>query len=88
MSDKETNEMAVTICQRIAPSGNEANALPTKQTLEGIDIKPLYTADDIAPSAHLNTYPGQMPFTRGPKASMYVGKAMDYSPICWLFNSG
>ena len=74
MSDKETKmKWQSQFAKELRPE-NEANALPTKQTLEGIDIKPLYTADDIAPSAHLNTYPGQMPFTRGPKASMYVGR--------------
>ena len=75
MSDKETKmKWQSQFAKELRLAENEANALPTKQTLEGIDIKPLYTADDIAPSAHLNTYPGQMPFTRGPKASMYVGR--------------
>ena len=75
MSDKETKmRWQSQFAKELRLAENEANALPTKQTLEGIDIKPLYTADDIAPSAHLDTYPGQMPFTRGPKASMYVGR--------------
>ena len=75
MSDKETKmKWQSQFAKELRLAENEANALPTKQTLEGIDIKPLYTADDIAPSAHLDTYPGQMPFTRGPKASMYVGR--------------
>ena len=75
MSDKETKmKWQSQFAKELRLAENEANALPTKQTLEGIDIKPLYTADDIAPSAHLDTYPGQVPFTRGPKASMYVGR--------------
>ena len=75
MSDKETKmRWQSQFAKELRLAENEANALPTKQTLEGIDIKPLYTAEDIAPSAHLDTYPGQMPFTRGPKASMYVGR--------------
>ena len=75
MSDKETKmKWQSQFAKELRLAENEANALPTKQTLEGIDIKPLYTSDDIAPSAHLDTYPGQMPFTRGPKASMYVGR--------------
>ena len=75
MSDKETKmRWQSQFAKELRLAENEANALPTKQTLEGIDIKPLYTADDITPSAHLDTYPGQMPFTRGPKASMYVGR--------------
>ena len=43
-------------------------------TLEGITIKPLYTADDIKDLPHLDNFPGQAPFTRGPRASMYVGR--------------
>ena len=45
-----------------------------KETLEGIAIKPLYTADDVADLPHLDSFPGQAPFTRGPRASMYVGR--------------
>ena len=75
MSDKKTKmKWQSQFAKELRLAENEANALPTKQTLEGIDIKPLYTADDIAPSAYLDTYPGQVPFTRGPKASMYVGR--------------
>ena len=44
------------------------------KTLEGITIKPLYTADDIKDLPHLDNFPGQAPFTRGPRASMYVGR--------------
>ncbi len=40
-------------------------------TPEGIDVKPLYTADDVAVEPGL---PGFAPFTRGVKASMYAGR--------------
>ena len=43
-------------------------------TLEGISIKPLYTAEDSAELPHVGSMPGQPPFTRGPRASMYVGR--------------
>ena len=39
---------------------------------EGIEIKPLYTADDIAALDHLDSAPGAPPFLRGPYASMYT----------------
>ena len=42
------------------------------RTPEGIDVRPLYTADDVAgvdPGL-----PGFAPFTRGPYASMYAGR--------------
>ncbi len=43
-------------------------------TLEGIDVKPLYTADDLTDLSHLGTIPGAAPFTRGVKATMYAGR--------------
>lgn len=44
------------------------------QTPEGIDVKPLYTADDLENIAHISGMPGMEPFTRGPKATMYPGR--------------
>ncbi len=44
------------------------------KTLEGIDVKPLYTADDIADLPHMGGVPGAAPFTRGVKATMYAGR--------------
>ena len=43
-------------------------------TLEGITVKPLYTQDDVAQLSHLGGIPGQEPFTRGVKATMYTGR--------------
>lgn len=43
-------------------------------TPEGIDIKPVYTADDIADVSHLDSLPGFSPFVRGPRATMYAGR--------------
>lgn len=43
-------------------------------TPEGIDIKPLYTAQDIEGIDHLDTLPGFKPFVRGPRATMYAGR--------------
>jgi len=40
-------------------------------TLEGIEVKPLYTADDLMELEHLNSLPGFQPFLRGPRATMY-----------------
>jgi methylmalonyl-CoA mutase len=42
-------------------------------TLEGIQVKPLYTQADIA-HLDLNEVPGVAPFTRGVRASMYAGR--------------
>ncbi|PRY93940.1 methylmalonyl-CoA mutase [Donghicola tyrosinivorans] len=44
------------------------------QTLEGIEVKPLYTAEDTAELPHMGGVPGFAPFTRGVKATMYAGR--------------
>ena len=41
-------------------------------TPEGITVKPLYTAADVAGLPHTNTLPGFEPFIRGPQATMYA----------------
>ena len=46
----------------------------TWNTLEGIPVSPLYTADDVAGLDHMNTMPGIEPFTRGVRATMYTGR--------------
>tara|TARA_R110000822_G_scaffold59736_35_gene149241 strand:- start:18394 stop:20535 length:2142 start_codon:yes stop_codon:yes gene_type:complete len=44
------------------------------QTPEGIAVKPLYTAEDVAGLVHQDNLPGFSPFKRGPKATMYAGR--------------
>lgn len=46
----------------------------TWTTLEGIEVKPLYTEDDTAGLPHMGSVPGFAPFTRGVKATMYAGR--------------
>src|SRR6056297_2623690 len=46
----------------------------TWKTLEGIDIEPVYTEEDLEGLDHLGSIPGQAPFTRGPRATMYAGR--------------
>jgi methylmalonyl-CoA mutase len=41
-------------------------------TPEGIAVKPVYGPDDIADLDFLDTYPGIVPFLRGPYPTMYV----------------
>ena len=43
-------------------------------TPEGINIKPLYTSADNENISHLDSCPGEPPFLRGPKATMYTGR--------------
>ncbi len=53
--------------------GKPLDAL-TRNTPEGIDIKPLYTALDTQNMECADTLPGFDPFVRGPKATMYAGR--------------
>jgi len=46
----------------------------TWKTLEGIEVQPLYSAEDVAGLPHLGSLPGFAPFTRGPRATMYAGR--------------
>ena len=44
------------------------------KTPEGIEVKPLYNAEDIEGLPHVNTMPGFAPYVRGPMATMYAGR--------------
>ncbi|WP_456390289.1 methylmalonyl-CoA mutase [Profundibacter sp.] len=46
----------------------------TWQTPEGINVQPVYTADDAEGLAHMGSMPGEVPFTRGPRSTMYTGR--------------
>lgn len=46
----------------------------TWHTPEGIDVKPLYTREDVEQLAYTNTMPGMAPYIRGPQATMYAGR--------------
>jgi methylmalonyl-CoA mutase len=52
-------------------TGKGADAL-VWETPEGIGVRPVYTADDLAGLDFLHTYPGLAPFLRGPYPTMYV----------------
>jgi len=66
MTDKPTLD------QWAAAAGKEVKGKDlTWHTPEGIDVKPLYTAEDVKTNPGL---PGFAPFTRGVRASMYTGR--------------
>ncbi|MBF9034714.1 methylmalonyl-CoA mutase [Rhodobacterales bacterium HKCCE2091] len=46
----------------------------TWNTLEGIAVRPLYTAEDLDGLPQMGEIPGEAPFTRGVKATMYAGR--------------
>src|SRR5512139_3859159 len=43
-------------------------------TPEGIDVKPLYTRADVEALEFTDSLPGDFPFLRGPRATMYAGQ--------------
>ena len=44
------------------------------ETAEGIEIKPLYTSEDLENFGYEETLSGFHPFTRGPRSTMYSGR--------------
>jgi len=53
--------------------GKSADDLVWKSA-EGIEIKPLYTAEDLEQLELVDTTPGIAPFIRGPRATMYANR--------------
>jgi methylmalonyl-CoA mutase len=53
---------------------NPTEAL-TWHTPEGINVKPLYTAEDLDELDSVSTIPGVAPFVRGVRATMYTNRA-------------
>ncbi|KTE45004.1 MULTISPECIES: methylmalonyl-CoA mutase [unclassified Sphingopyxis] len=66
MTDKPTLDQWATAADKEVKGKDLTWATP-----EGIDVKPLYTADDVREDPGL---PGFAPFTRGVRASMYAGR--------------
>jgi len=57
-----------------APHKSSGPDTLTWHTPEGIDIKALYTAEDMKNLPYANTMPGMEPFVRGPQGTMYAGR--------------
>ncbi|MBB3711812.1 methylmalonyl-CoA mutase [Limimaricola variabilis] len=46
----------------------------TRETLEGIAVRPVYDAADLDGLSHLGAMPGEAPFVRGVRSTMYAGR--------------
>ncbi|MGR3465234.1 methylmalonyl-CoA mutase [Limimaricola sp.] len=46
-----------------------------RDTLEGIEVKPVYDAGDLEGLSHLDAMPGEAPYARGVRSTMYAGRA-------------
>ncbi len=66
-NDIDYTKGAAPQCACAAPKEEELWHTPEK-----IDVKPLYTADDLEGMEHLNYAAGIAPFLRGPYSTMYV----------------
>ncbi|CAM4188222.1 methylmalonyl-CoA mutase [Palleronia rufa] len=53
--------------------GRPLDAL-TWSTAEGIDVAPVHGPEDAEGHGHMGSMPGEAPFTRGVKATMYAGR--------------
>ncbi|GHH69391.1 methylmalonyl-CoA mutase [Streptosporangium violaceochromogenes] len=58
----------------VREAAGEGAEEPVWETPEGIGVKPLYTAGDLAGLDFLQTYPGAAPYLRGPYPTMYVNQ--------------
>ncbi len=77
MSDKyQPAPHALEEWQKLATKSLKSGSLDelTWHTLEGIDVKPLYTKADAENLPFADTLPGLEPFVRGPQATMYAVK--------------
>jgi methylmalonyl-CoA mutase len=78
MSDKiyDKSSATPTSWKELAEKQLKGKSLDTLvwHTAEDIDVKPLYTADDIAALSYTDTMPGMSPYLRGPQATMYAGR--------------
>src|SRR5512141_2247485 len=75
-SDYKPEQHSVEEWQKLASKSLKSGSLDelTWHTLEGIDVKPLYTKADTAQLPFADTLPGLEPFVRGPQATMYAVK--------------
>src|SRR5262249_18759699 len=58
---------------RAERGGRDPSAL-VHRPAEGIAVKPLYTAADLAGLADVGSVPGLPPYLRGPRATMYANR--------------
>jgi len=72
MSDRPPKTASIDDWQKAAMKSAGSSAKLVWHTPEGIEVKALYTADDLKGLPYANTLPGFEPFVRGPQATMYA----------------
>jgi methylmalonyl-CoA mutase len=64
----------ISACDEQASVADGASQRTLRSESRTIELKPLYTAADVAGVAHLSSLPGHAPFVRGPYETMYTRK--------------
>jgi len=72
MSDRAPKTALIDDWQKAAMKSAGSSEKLVWHTPEGIDVRALYTADDLKDLPYTNTLPGFEPFVRGPQATMYA----------------
>ncbi len=72
MNDRSSNPAALEAWQKAAAKSAGSPDKLVWRTPEGIEVKALYTAEDLKGLPYANTLPGFEPFVRGPQATMYA----------------
>lgn len=60
--------------KKLAEKETKGKGPKITQTPEGIELRSLYTKEDLEGNEQTNTMPGMDPFIRGPRATMYTGR--------------
>lgn len=76
MSDYKPEEVTYEQWRELASKQMKGKSPDTLNwnTAEDIEVKPLYTKEDIAGLEYTNSMPGAAPYIRGPQATMYAGR--------------
>ena len=74
MTEFDHTEMDEWVRLALEESGQDSLSCLRWQTPEGIEVKALYTAEDLEALGHKQSLPGFPPYVRGPRATMYAGR--------------
>jgi methylmalonyl-CoA mutase len=74
VTEFDHTEMDEWVRLALEEGGQDSPSCLRWQTPEGIEVKALYTAEDLEALGHKQSLPGFPPYVRGPRATMYAGR--------------
>ncbi len=74
MKDVDFNQVAYRTSRIARDDARSSDEIVGAETLEGVDMKPAYRAEDCRGAEHLRFSAGMPPFLRGPYATMYLSR--------------